>query len=217
MPPRGEPDTCKMPDNTTPATPVEWTGEDETSLRSIFAFENIEARTQFLQARIESTKPSCTTAVKVDAAVTTRASVAEQELERTFSVQPTAVSALEYLSDVAAQQQPLQTCTSATQPRASLWAKYNASPDAETSKSAPSCTTAFVSVWTRYDSADTTPLSRPAVPQALAEWKLHCAYGRWLSERDANVDDPTRSTQLYDSLEATRIALYDSHSHGHRL
>jgi len=185
-----------MSDNAPPETIVEWTQEDDTSLCNVFDFENMQARTHFLQARTESdkqsysTKPPTKTIVEADATVTTRASVAEQEI--TFSVQPMAMSALEYLSDVASQQ-----------PRVSSRTEYSASGDTETSSK-----TAFVSVWARYNSTDTTPLSTPAAKQALSEWKLHCAYDRWLSEREENNNDPMRGTQLYDSLEAKRIVLY---------
>jgi len=91
-----------------------------------------------------------------------------------------------------------------------LWAKYSAPEDAKAIESASSSKKPVVSVWARYESADTTPLSAPAAKQALAEWKLDCAYKRWVLEGEANNNDPTRATQLYDSLESKRIALYNA-------
>jgi len=140
--------------------------------------------------------------------------VAEKKKEKplALSVQPTTMSALETLSDVASQQERLQThpCTSTAQPRVSLWAKYSAPEDAKAIDSASSSKTPVVSVWARYDNTDTAPLSTPAAKQALAEWKLDCAYDRWVYEGEAKNNDPTRGTQLYDSLESKRIVLYNA-------
>jgi len=214
------PGTRQMPDNTTPEAMVGWMDEDDTSLFGVFDFATMDARTEFLRARAESdslacsTKSQCTTDGKTHATVTTRAPVAEKKKEKplALSVQPTTVSALETLSDVASQQERLQThaCTSTAQPRVSLWAKYSVPEDAKAIDSAPSPKKPFLSVWARYDSTDATPISTPAAKQALAEWKLDCAYDRWVSEGEANNNDLTRGTRLYDSLESKRIALYNA-------
>ena len=217
---QNEADTRQMPDNTTPELMVEWTEEDENSLQCVFDFATIDARTDFMQARVEgdrlsySTKSQCTTDGEMHATVTTPDLMAENEMEKplTLGVQPTSVSALETLSDVASQQQRLQAhpCTSTAQPRVSLLAKFSAPADAKAIESASSSKKPVVSVWERYESADTTPLSTPAAKQALAEWKLDCAYKRWVFEGEAKKNDPTRGTQLYDSLESKRIALYNA-------
>jgi len=119
---QNEPDTRQMPDNTTPEVMVEWTEEDENSLHCVFDFATMDARTDFKRARAEggklsySTKSQCITKGEMHATVTTRALVAEKEMEKplTLGVQPTTVSALETLSDVASQQERLQAhpCTS---------------------------------------------------------------------------------------------------------